>query len=129
MEHIGGKAKYYMASVFHHYKSNYGDNYDNICREDEYSEWFEEFKWKATCEYEESYDISRKYPVGEFFQYDTNLFQDVVNYINDYYQEVSGDRYILSDYSPINVMRHYIYVYVNRNTDFFYSLCKPENLN
>jgi hypothetical protein len=129
MEHIGGKAKYYMASVFHHYKSNYGDNYDNISREDEYNEWFEEFKWKVTCDYTDGYDITRKFPVGEFFQYDTNLFQDVVNYINDYYREVSGDEYILNDYSPTNVMRHYIYVYVTRNTDFFYSLCKPENLN
>jgi hypothetical protein len=129
MEDISGKAKYYMASVFHHYKSNYGDNYDNICREDEYNEWFEEFKWKATCECGEGYDISRNFPVGEFFQYDTNLFQDVVNYINDYYIETSGDENILDDHSPINVMRHFIYVYVNRNTDLFYSLCKPENLN
>jgi hypothetical protein len=128
MENIVGKIKYYMASVFHHYKSNYGDNYENINRLDDYDKWFEEFKWKATCDYEEGYDISRKYPIGEFFQYDVNLFQYVVNYINDYYREVLGEEYILNDYSPINVMRHYIYVYVNRNTNLFYLLCKPESL-
>ena len=128
MEQLEGKAKFYMASVFHHYKTNYGDNYDNITTENEYVIWFDEFKWKAVCDYEEGCDITRKYPIGEFFQYDTNLFQDVVNYINDYYIEFFGDEYILYDYSPKNIMRHYIYVYVKSNTDFFYSLCKPENL-
>jgi hypothetical protein len=129
MDDIIGKAQYYIASVFYHYKSNYGDNYDNITIENDYEQWFEEFKWKATCDYENGYDISRKYPEGEFFQYNTDLFQEVVNYINDYYQEVSGNDYILTDYSSTNVMRHYIYVYVKRNSDFFYCLCKPEKMD
>ena len=105
MENIGGKAKYYMASVFHHYKNNYGDNYDNIDREDEYNEWFEEFKWKATCDCDEGYDISNKFPPGEFFQYDTNLFQDVVNYINDYYIEtIEGGKVYDSKKNEVGVL-------------------------
>jgi len=126
MENISGKAKYYIASVFHHYKNNYGDNYDNITDEDEYKKWFEEFKWKATCDYENGYDITRKYPCGEFFNYDVSLFEDVVKYVNDYYTENLGGEYIMTDYSPENVMRQYIYVYVNCNIDLFYSLCKLE---
>jgi hypothetical protein len=128
MDDLEGKIKYYMASVFYHYKNNYGDNYDNINTECEYEKWFEEFKWNATCDYENGYDISRKYPYGEFFKYDDTIIQNVIIYINDYYRKVSGDDYILSDHSPINIMRHYTYTYVNNNINLFYSLCKPTKI-
>jgi hypothetical protein len=128
MDDIEGKIKFYIASVFCHYKSNYGDNYNDIIREDEYENWFEEFKWNAICDYDYGYDIAKKYPYGEFFKYDETIFQNVIAYINNYYQRVSGNDYILTDYSPINVMRHYTYVYVNNNSKLFYLLCKPTKL-
>ena len=128
MEDINGKIKYYIATCFFHYKNNYGDNYKNITRQCEYDNWFEEFIWNVTCDYVDGYDITKKYPIGEFFKYDTTTFEDVINHINDYYREVSGDDYILSDHSPINVIRQYNYVYVKRNIHIFYSLCKPDIL-
>jgi hypothetical protein len=128
MENIEGKIKFYIASVFCHYKLNNGDNYNYIHKEYDYDKWFEEFKWNAICDYEYGYDIAKKYPCGEFFNYDDVIFQNIITYINDYYQRVLGNDYILSDYSPVNVMRHYTYVYVNNNSNLFYSLCKPSNL-
>jgi hypothetical protein len=126
MDNIADKVKYYMAYVFWHYKSNYGDNYSNIKTEMEYERWFEEFKWKATCNYYEGYDIVKKYPVGEFFNYDMESYEDILSYINNYYRETQGEEYILQDCSSENVMRHYAYIYVNKNNRLFYDLCKPE---
>jgi len=126
MDNLSDKVKYYMAYVFWHYKNNYGDNYCNIRNEIEYEQWFEEFKWKATCDYYEGYDVVKKYPVGEFFNYAMDTYEDILSYINTYYRETQGEYYLLQDCSSENVMRHYVYVYVNRNNQLFYDLCKPE---
>lgn len=125
MDDLAGKVKYYMAYVFWHYKSNYGDNYSNITTETEYERWFEEFKWKATCDYYDGYDIVKKYPVAEFFNYTIDKYDDILRYINEYY----GTDYVLQDCSSENVMRHYAYVFVNKNTHIFYDLCKPDILD
>ena len=125
MDDLAGKVKYYMAYVFWHYKSNYGDNYSNIRTEEEYERWFEEFTWKATCDYYEGYDIVKKYPVAEFFNYTIDKYDEILSYINQYY----GDGSELQDCSSENVMRHYAYVYVKNNIHLFYELCKPEVLD
>lgn len=129
MDDLAGKVKYYMAYVFWHYKSNYGDNYSNITTETEYETWYEEFKWKAICDFNEGYDIVKKYPVAEFFDYTIDKYEDILSYINTYYRETQGEEYILQDCSSENVMRHYAYVYVKNNNHIFYDLCKPEILD
>lgn len=128
MDDIYKKVKYYFAACFYHYKTNSGHSYENITREDEYRVWFEEFIWKITCDNKDGYNITNKYSIHEFFNYDVSIFGNVINNINDYYRKVSGSDYNLTDHSPINIMRHFTYIYIIDNKQDFYSLCKPDTL-
>jgi hypothetical protein len=128
MEDIHKKVKCYFDECFYHYKNNCGNSYKNITREDEYYRWFEKFLLKITCDYKDGYNITEKYSINEFFNDDVSIFGNVINNINDYYRKILGSRYILTEHSPINIMRNFAYIYLYDNKRDFYLLCKPENL-
>lgn len=128
MDDIYKKVKYYFTACFYHYKNNYGNSYGNITREDEYCIWFEEFLLKITSDYKDGYDITEKYSINEFFNDDISIFGNVINNINDYYRKVLGSGYVLTDNSPINIMRNFTYIYINDNKQDFYLLCKPDGI-